>query len=351
MTNALAKLSKAEQWLSEARDDIGELKQIHDVAAAAQAYAKAHASGLAAENYALEIRMLAARRLGELMPAIPQSEGRQEGVSGRTRVRTLDLSIPKQRLAEFRKLAEIATDASIRKTVRSGTDNERKMSWLSAILSLRGQDQEKRADNRARSATPLSEALMHGQFQSADVPDGSVDLIFTDPPYDVEAVGLYADLSEFSARVLRPGGVCLAYSGQFTLPDAMKGLGQNLEYMWVAGIRHTGGELRFRKYHIRNAWKPILVFYKPPLELWWDWFSDMIDGGGKEKDEHEWQQAESEAAHYIAALSPEGGSVLDPMCGSGTSLVAAKKLGRTYLGIDIDAEALQSAARRLNDCE
>ena len=39
--------------------------------------------------------------------------------------------------------------------------------------------------------------------------------------------------------------------------------------------------------------------------------------------------------------------VLDPFCGSGTTCVAAKLLGRQYIGIDISAEAIQLAQKRL----
>jgi site-specific DNA-methyltransferase (adenine-specific) len=47
-----------------------------------------------------------------------------------------------------------------------------------------------------------------------------------------------------------------------------------------------------------------------------------------------------------ASSAPES-RVLDPMCGSGTTLVAAKKLGRPYAGIDQSPLAIQIAKRRL----
>lgn len=49
----------------------------------------------------------------------------------------------------------------------------------------------------------------------------------------------------------------------------------------------------------------------------------------------------------VDACCPPGGTVLDPMCGSGTTLVAAARSGRSCHGIDADQRALKIAAWRL----
>ncbi|MGH7243715.1 MAG: DNA-methyltransferase [Phycisphaerales bacterium] len=49
----------------------------------------------------------------------------------------------------------------------------------------------------------------------------------------------------------------------------------------------------------------------------------------------------------VGACSPPGGTVLDPCCGSGTTLVAAAKLGRRALGCDQSAAAVRTAKKRL----
>jgi site-specific DNA-methyltransferase (adenine-specific) len=49
----------------------------------------------------------------------------------------------------------------------------------------------------------------------------------------------------------------------------------------------------------------------------------------------------------ILLASNPGDRVLDPMCGSGTTLVAARRLGRRWMGIDQSPVAIQTAQRRL----
>ena len=51
----------------------------------------------------------------------------------------------------------------------------------------------------------------------------------------------------------------------------------------------------------------------------------------------------------VAACSPPKGTVFDPCCGSGTTLVAAKKLGRAIIGCDTSAAAVRLTRTRLSD--
>jgi site-specific DNA-methyltransferase (adenine-specific) len=57
---------------------------------------------------------------------------------------------------------------------------------------------------------------------------------------------------------------------------------------------------------------------------------------------------ESLAEDHIHSWSNVGDLVLDPMCGSGTTLKVAKRLRREYLGIDISPEYCKIARQRLN---
>jgi site-specific DNA-methyltransferase (adenine-specific) len=53
----------------------------------------------------------------------------------------------------------------------------------------------------------------------------------------------------------------------------------------------------------------------------------------------------------IQYACPPNGIILDPFCGSGTTCVAAKMLGRKYIGIEINAEYCEIARERLRAFE
>ena len=63
---------------------------------------------------------------------------------------------------------------------------------------------------------------------------------------------------------------------------------------------------------------------------------------------HEWQQSNVEAEYIISKLAPEKiGTVLDPSTGSGTTGVACKKLGMSFVGIEIEKSRFEIAKANL----
>jgi predicted methyltransferase len=58
----------------------------------------------------------------------------------------------------------------------------------------------------------------------------SVDMIFTDPPYIADCIGLYGDLAKEAQRVLKPGGYCFAYLGAEFLPQVMQLMSPYLDW-------------------------------------------------------------------------------------------------------------------------
>jgi hypothetical protein len=67
-------LSAAAAMLAEART-MDEIKAIHDIATAAQVYARAAHIGMEAQNHAAEIRLLAERKAGELLKQLEKKPG------------------------------------------------------------------------------------------------------------------------------------------------------------------------------------------------------------------------------------------------------------------------------------
>jgi DNA modification methylase len=73
---------------------------------------------------------------------------------------------------------------------------------------------------------------------------------------------------------------------------------------------------------------------------------DIVEGD-REKDAHHWQQAEAEAMYYIEHLTSPHGLVVDFFLGGGTTALAAQKLGRPWIGFEVDASAAERTTARL----
>ena len=113
--------------------------------------------------------------------------------------------------------------------------------------------------------------------------------------------------------------------------------------MWTIALKHTGSTGIVDASNARNQWKPILVFYKEPLKLP-RVFPDLLEG---EKQLHEWSQSVSESKKLLEKFSKTKDLVLDPLCGSGTVLVAALQEKRKAIGIELDKENVEIIKGRL----
>jgi len=92
---------------------------------------------------------------------------------------------------------------------------------------------------------------------------------------------------------------------------------------------------RFRLTHPSNLWTDLTVpFWSMP-----------------ENTDHPTQKPEKLLAKIILASSNPGDMVFDPFLGSGTTSVVAKKLGRRYVGIEIDELYCCLAEKRLDLAE
>lgn len=209
----------------------------------------------------------------------------------------------------------------------------------------------KRAEQKAVAVAKRQsvDGLYLGDFRKIGdkIPDASVDLIFTDPPYDRKAIELFDGLGQFASRVLRPGGSLIAYIGHIQLPDAVADLSKHLRYWWTCSCYHSGPTLlRMNEYGIVNGWKPMLWFVKETRGDKTTFINDVATGT-REKSHHEWQQSEAEARYFIDLLTEPDGFVVDPFCGGGTTPVACIGLGRKWAAFEIDEANLARASERI----
>lgn len=84
---------------------------------------------------------------------------------------------------------------------------------------------------------------------------------------------------------------------------------------------------------------------KTPTDVW---EVPTLNSMAKERVGYDTQKPKELIYKIIKGFSNEGGLVADFFCGSGTSLVVAKELGRKYIGCDINPKAVEITERRLN---
>ena len=82
-------------------------------------------------------------------------------------------------------------------------------------------------------------------------------------------------------------------------------------------------------------------------DVWTD--VDRINQAAKERLGYPTQKPEALLERILSASSNEGDVVLDPFCGCGTTIAAAQKLGRRWIGIDVTNLAITLIRHRLRD--
>jgi ParB-like chromosome segregation protein Spo0J len=214
---------------------------------------------------------------------------------------------------------------------------------------------ERRRNGRGRKVVRGRDwEIRHGDFRVVldDTVDKSVDLILTDPPYGDDALPLWSDLGELAARVLKPGRVLVALTGQRSLAEVIRALTEHLTWVWLGMIPRSGAASpeMARGLRIDSRFTPVVVLsagrYEPR-----GYFLDVIKSDETRKGlkvEHPWEQPVGPFLELVEAFSKPGELVLDLFCGTGTSGVAALQLGRRFLGVDKDKAAVSLAVERLS---
>jgi DNA methylase len=187
-------------------------------------------------------------------------------------------------------------------------------------------------------------------FRDLSVPDNSVDLMFTDPPWSREGRRRMPEFAVWAARKLRPeGGLLLIYPGKAGMLEIGSLLAKRLTYLWAMSC-HNGrrGSSTLVTLKIHCCWRPMLLFcrgtYRPRKV-----FDDAIISTDRDKTYHDSQQPLSEALFYIDALTGAKATVCDPFLGSATTACACVRLGsgRKFWGSEIDPRAFAIARSRI----
>jgi len=105
------------------------------------------------------------------------------------------------------------------------------------------------------------------------------------------------------------------------------------------GLIHWGSNRPYKKIYLESA-------KGAPLQTVW---SDIHNITRTEIDRRHYptQKPIKLLQRIVGLASTEDDLVLDPFCGSGTTLVAAQSLGRRYIGIDVNPEAIAITTERL----
>ena len=231
----------------------------------------------------------------------------------------------------------------------------------------------------------------------ATLPEGSVDVIFADPPYNLQLAGDllrpnntkvdgvdepwdrfagFAPYDKFTGawlaaarRLLKPDGtlwVIGSYHNIFRVGSIL----QDLDYWILNDIiwRKTNPMPNFRGRRFTNAHETLIWCARAKesryrfnyaamkalneeLQMRSDWLMPLCTGAERLKvngrKAHPTQKPEALLHRVILASTDVGDLVLDPFFGSGTTGAVAKRLGRRYIGIERDPDYVAVAEKRL----
>jgi site-specific DNA-methyltransferase (adenine-specific) len=207
--------------------------------------------------------------------------------------------------------------------------------------------QEVRAKDKKAPAESDAYRLICGELSAVEtqIPDESIDAIITDPPYPKEYLGTFEVLARVAARVLKPGGSLLTLVPHQWLPQILERMTKYLHYHWTLAYVQPGETARIWGSRIIVGWKPVLWFTKGTYAG--DFVYDVVESDRRDKEHHEWGQSEGGITTLVERFTLPGQLVLDPFVGGGTTAVVAVRLGRRFIGVDIDPKAIDETRRRL----
>jgi site-specific DNA-methyltransferase (adenine-specific) len=195
-------------------------------------------------------------------------------------------------------------------------------------------------------------SLYHGDARAMApevVQPNTIDLIFTDPPYQKKYLGLYDWLALEAARALKPNGFLIVYSGIFWKQQIMETLGKRLDFFYDFVLIHRGNTTILWPRRVITGYKSLLCYrLKGSKAVPRTNVLGKYNGLGDDKRFHKWGQDANTARYYIDCFTHEEDLVIDYFLGAGTFAEVCKALNRNFIGFEIDGDTLNTARDRLN---
>lgn len=185
-----------------------------------------------------------------------------------------------------------------------------------------------------------------------------VELIATDPPYGVAKTEwdgmpeweiLLAGLGERIKSCITEEGVAIVFCATRFLDKTIRymGLPYRWLFIWHCSNNMIPGDIGFAKYTAA----PIFSNRKSVFVNAQDLRHYPAGTAELKNNGHPTPKPVEIMAYLISHFCKEGGSVLDPCSGSGSTLVAAKRCGRKAIGIEINSKYCDLAIARLSQTE
>jgi 16S rRNA G966 N2-methylase RsmD len=196
----------------------------------------------------------------------------------------------------------------------------------------------------------ITVVVKQGDFRELikNVADASIDCVLTDPPYEPAFLPQWAELARESARVLKPSGFFVSYSGWMFLPQVLDYLQLHLFYYWtIPLLMKKGNHSRIFPRHIFQETKPILVFQKPPLRSQEKWIPDLLENPEADKELHGWGQGVKPLVSLLETFTELGDMVLDPLVGGGASIEACSITKRSVTAFELNEDTYNLLTTRL----
>ena len=250
---------------------------------------------------------------------------------------------------------------------------------------------------------PLNKIIKGDSIESMrSLPDNSIDVIFADPPYNLqlkndlsrpdsskvngvtEGWDRFKSFEEYdkftkdwiseAQRILKPEGtiwVIGSYHNIFRVGNAMQNLG-----FWILNdiIWHKSNPMpNFKGTRFTNAHETIIWASKnhnskynfnyhamkslnEGIQMRSDWYIPICSGGERIKDSngnkiHSTQKPEALLYRVLLSSSKKNDIVLDPFFGTGTTGAVAKKLGRNFIGLERESIYISAAEARINEID